>query len=225
MAFDSPLPSPSDFLRDPLGSFGRLGQILNSRLDQWNAMGKDIPVLYARIRGYEAALKTMKANAARQSVVDQLTRNRLQLDEFVAKRNSLTGKVIEAINAVRNEAARLQRPMQVVGVSAVPLVAPIAIAVAGIAVYGITQLVRDWLAIKATNDSLGVRILEYGKQAGLTPEQIGAVAGNLSRLPKAQGPSGFFGEIEAMLPAVLGIAALVIFGPTLVQMIQRRRAA
>lgn len=223
MAFDPVTPNAGDFLRDPIGSWGRLVQVLNYRLDQYNAMGKDIPILYNRIAVLDGTLKALPDSAGRRSVVDQLVRHRQAVDRLVASRKSITGQLLEAMNAVRGEGQRISHALPVVGIGALPIiVGPFVVAVVGVAIYQISQLVREWVAAKAQSESTEVRLLEYAKSANLTPDQIDQVAGSLAKAPKPKGPAGFFGELEAMLPVVAGIAALVIFGPTIAKLVGAR---
>src|SRR5258708_6665703 len=107
MAFEPPLPSAAHWIRDPLGSWGRLWPALHFKLDASNAGIKQIPLLQGKLAGYELSVSRIQDAQTRANLTASLQRFRTSLGDLAASRSSLEGKVLQGIADLRAAAATI----------------------------------------------------------------------------------------------------------------------
>lgn len=224
MAFEPALPSPADWLRDPIGSWGRLWQAYNYKLDAYQAGTKQIPLLEGKLAGYQLAISRMPKNAARVNLEAALQRFRIALDNLKSNRASLEGKVMDTLTQLRAEGARLKVLPPIVGLGITPIVGAALIGAAGLVMYGITQWLNTLAGAVAQEKSVGGQIAAYAREQGLTAEQTQALLREASKVPAPKAPGDLFGSLSEMLPWVVGLVAAVYFGPAIASALKARRA-
>jgi len=222
MAFEPKLPSAEDWIRDPVGSWGRLWQAFNYKLDAYQAGVRQIPLLEAKLAAYDLAIRRMPADASRANLVAMLQRFRRSLDTLKSNRTSLEGKVLQAITQLRGEGARLKQLPPISGLGAVPIVGAVLAGGVAIVIFGITQWLTALSNVVAQEKSVGSQIVAYACQRGLTAEQTQALLLEASKLPDPKAPNDMFGSIAEILPWVAGLAAIVYFGPAVAGMLKVR---
>lgn len=222
MAFEPKLPSAEDWIRDPVGSWGRLWQAFNYKLDAYQAGVRQIPLLEAKLAAYDLAIRRMPADASRANLVAMLQRFRRSLDTLKSNRTSLEGKVLQAITQLRGEGARLKQLPPISGLGAVPIVGAVLAGGVAIVIFGITQWLTALSNVVAQEKSVGSQIVAYARQRGLTAEQTQALLLEASKLPDPKAPNDMFGSIAEILPWVAGLAAIVYFGPAVAGMLKVR---
>lgn len=226
MAFEPTLPSAADWIRDPLGSWGRLWQAFNYKLDAYNAGIRQIPLLQGKLAGYELAVSRIADPQARANLTAGLQRFRSALGDLIASRGSLEGKILQGISDLRGAAATIgQHPASpTVGQ---PVVWAVVAASAAIVMYGITQWLTQKDIVVAQERSLGNQILAYAAAHHLTPEQTQALMKEASKVapPQKAADTDIFHQLSQAVPWLVGLAALVYFGPTIAAAISKRKAA
>jgi hypothetical protein len=226
--FEPTLPSPEDWLRDPVFSWGRLWQAFNYKLDAYQAGVKQIPLLEGKLVGYDLAIQRMPPDAARANLEAMLQKYRRALDALKANRSSLEGKVMQTLTQLRSEGTRLKQ-LPPAGIGLIPIVGAALIGAAALVMYGITQWLTALAGAVAQEKSVGGQIAAYARERGLSAEQTQALLREASKVPAPKAPGDLFGSIAEILPWALGLAAAVYFGPTVLTMLKagtsRRRAA
>jgi hypothetical protein len=224
MAFEPTLPSAADWIRDPVGSWGRLWQAFNYKLDAYNAGLKQLPLLQGKLAGYELAIARISDPQARANLTASLQRFRTALGDLVASRGSLEGKVLQGISDLRAAAATIgQHPASpTVGQ---PIVWAAVAAGAAVVMYGITQWLIQKDIVVAQERSIGNQVLSYAAAHNFTPAQTQALMSEAAKVPAPQKTMDLFQQISQAVPWLVGLAALIYFGPTIAGALSSRRRA
>jgi len=232
MAFEPVLPTAADWIRDPLNSWGRLWQAFNFKLDQYKAGVAQLPLLEGKLAGYKLAIGRLPASPARTNLVAAAARLSTTLTAVKNARSSLEGKVIQALADLRAAGTQLKQSVQtatvgigVVQVLAAPIVGAALIAGAALVMYGITQWLRQKDAAVEQEKSVGTQIVSYAKAAGLSAEQTQALLHEASKIKPPEKTKDALQSITEALPWIVGLVVAVYFGPVIVGMLTKRKAA
>lgn len=224
MPFEPTLPSPADWLRDPIFSWQRLWQAFNFKLDQYREGVKQIPLLEGKLAGYDSAVLRMPSSPARQNVAAMLVRFRSTLSELKAQRGSLEGRVMDSLAQLRTEGARLKQLPPAGQVGLAPIIGAALIGAAGLVMYGITQWLKALAGAIAQEKSVGGQIAAYAREQGLTAEQTQGLLREASKVPQPKEPGDVFSSLAQMLPWAVGLFAAIYFGPTVLGALTARKA-
>jgi len=227
MAFEPTLPSTADWIRDPVGSWGRLWQAFNYKLDVYRAGVAQIPLLEGKLSGYQLAVGRLPASPARSNLAAALARFSTALNALKSSRSSLEGKVLQAISDLRAEGARLKQLPQAGQLGLAPIMGAALVAGIALVLYGINQWLTQLASAVAQEKSVGGQIMSYARGAGLSAEQTQALLHEANKIKPPQVAKDPFQSIAEMLPWIAGLAAAVYFGPVIVGALssRRRRAA
>lgn len=222
--FEPTLPSAADWIRDPVGSWGRLWQAFNYKLDAYNVGIRQLPLLQGKLAGYELAVSRIGNVQTRANLTAALQRFRAGLADLVASRSSLEGKVLQGVSDLRAAAATIGQSPAAPAVGS-PIVWAVVAAGAAAVMYGITQWLIQKDAIVAQERSIGNQVLAYAAANHLTPTQTQALMHEAAKVPAPQKSADLFQQIAQAVPWLVGLAALIYFGPTIAGAISSRRKA
>lgn len=222
MAFEPEYPTAEDWLRDPAGSWGRLWQIFNYKLDAYTAGTKQIPLLEGKLAGYDLAIQRLTNGVARDNLAAMLQKFRSALDKLKSDRATLEGQVVNGLAQLRAEGQRLNQPAAGLGLA--PIVGAALIGAIALVGYGITVWLNSLANVAAQEKSVGNSILAYARQAGLNAEQTQSLLHEANQTPTPRVPGDIFGQLADLLPWAVGLAALIYFGPVVGRMLKPGRA-
>ncbi len=225
MAFEPQLPTAGDWIRDPAGSWGRLWQAFNYKLDQYKFGTAQIPLLEGKLAGYQLAVRRLPASPARSNLAASVARLSTAITALRSSRSSLEGKVLQAMNDLRAQGAQLKQLPPAGQMGLAPIVGAALIAGVALVMYGITQWLKQLASAVAQEKSVGSQIVQYAKAAGFSAEQTQALLKDAAKVPAPQEPKDPFQTIAEALPWILGLGAAIYFGPAIVGALSRRRAA
>lgn len=225
MAFEPVLPTAEDWIRDPFGSWGRLWQAFNYKLDVYRAGVAQIPLLEGRLAAYQLAVGRLPATPARANLANAVAKLSTTLNALKSSRSSLEGKVLQAIADMRAEGTKLKALPPQAQLGLAPVMGAALVAGVALVMYGITQWGTQLAGAVAQEKAVGSQILGYAKAAGLSAEQTQALLTEASKIKPPSVPKDAFQSIADALPWIVGLVAAVYFGPAIVGMLSKRRAA
>lgn len=228
--FKPTLPSAEDWLRDPVGTWGRLWQAVSYSIDVYNVTKAQIPVLRERIRVFRDQLSRFPNTAARQSIIDELSRHERAVAALEAQQSSMQGQVVETLAKVRDVGKQSGYLKESTGLGAVQMVLVVAvIAGAAVVVSSIFLFAGNYQARKLESESLGQKVLQFATLHNLTPDEIKTVSEAVTKLPRPKAPGGLFDDLGQLVPIAIGVVAALVLGPPLLRQLsgsmRQRRAA
>jgi hypothetical protein len=228
MAFEPALPTADDWIRDPVGSWGRLWQAFNYKLDAYKAGVAQIPLLEGKLAGYQLAVTRLPASPARTNLSASVAKLSTALTALKNSRTTLEGKVLQAISDMKASGAQYGQVVPSTasaGLGQLPVMGAVIIAGVALVMYGITQWLTQLASAVAQEKSVGSQVLQYAQNAGLTATQTQALLAEAAKVPSPTVPKDPLSQIMDAIPWILGLGAAIYFGPPLLGMLSKRRAA
>lgn len=225
MAFEPTLPSAADWIRDPIGSWRLLWQAFNYKLDAYKAGTAQIPLLEGKLAGYQLSVTRLPASPARTNLANLVANFSTALTSLKNSQSSLEGKVLQAITDLRAQGQALNQLPASGQLGIAPVLGAALVAGVALVIYGITQWLAQLAAAIAQEKSVGSQIISYAKGAGLTAAQTQALLVEAQKVPQPQAPKDVFQTLTEAIPWILALGAAIYFGPALIGMFSKRRAA